>query len=158
MDALDGGIRWIAGVISRRAGPEWRSLAQDAGVLDREIQACYSRPRSVAACAAWAMVSWVAGAGEIWIALYVLGAGASFSRKLIFESVTQGFRTAVFFIPGGLGAQEGGYLFVGSLLGIPGHMAMALAMVRRVRELAVGLPGILAWQVFEGNRLRRALA
>lgn len=150
-----GGIRWIAGMISRMAGSEWQSLAQDAESLDREVKSVYSRGRDLSKCFAWALVSWVAGSGEIWIALHALGSAAGFAQALIFESVSQGFRTAMFFIPGALGVQEGGYVFVAHLLGIPGDMGMALAMIRRVRELAVGIPAIAVWQILEGNRLRR---
>lgn len=150
-----GGIRWIAGMISHVAGAEWQSLAQDAGGLDAEVKSIYARVRDIAACFAWALVSWVAGAGEIWIALHALGSAAGFAEALVFESVSQGFRTAMFFIPGALGVQEGGYVFVAHLLGIPGEMGMALAMIRRVRELAAGIPAIIAWQFIEGNLLRR---
>jgi hypothetical protein len=41
------------------------------------------------------------------------------------------------------------------MLGIPSDVAMALALVRRVRELAWGIPGLLAWQWVEGKRLLR---
>ena len=150
-----GGIHLIATIISRAAGSEWQSLAQDAEALDREVKSVYSRSRDVMSSGVWALISWVAGAGEIWIALYALGGNASFAQALAFESVSQGFRTAMFFIPGALGVQEGGYLFVAGLLGIPGQEAMALAMIRRVRELTVGIPAILVWQFLEVNRLRR---
>lgn len=150
-----GGIRWMAAMIARMAGPEWGALVRNVEELDRRLQAYYSRTWSVIACGLWGFASWTAGAVEVWIALYALGAGGSFGHALIIESVSQGFRTAVFFIPGALGVQEGGYVFVCSLLGIPGQTAMALALIRRVRELAVGVPGIVAWQVFEGKQLRQ---
>ncbi len=152
-----GGIRWIARKISKMVGEGWQSLAYNAEVLDLEIKAVYSRPRDVMICGAWALISWILGAGEIWIAMVALGMKANFIHALIFESMSQGFRTAMFFIPGALGVQEGGYLFVAGLLGIPGHIALALALIRRVRELALGVPGILGWQILEGNRLRHTV-
>jgi hypothetical protein len=42
---------------------------------------------------------------------------------------------------------------VGKLLGISGEAAFALALIARVRELAVGVPGVIAWQLYEGRRL-----
>ena len=33
--------------------------------------------------------------------------------------------------------------------------AFALALIRRVRELVLGLPGLLAWQLVEGGRFLR---
>jgi len=67
-------------------------------------------------------------------------------------------RSAAFAVPGGLGVQEGGYLVVGNLLGIPGEAAFALSLIARVRELALGIPGLVAWQLVEGRRLWRARA
>ena len=64
-------------------------------------------------------------------------------------------RSVAFPVPGGLGVQEGGYLVVGNLLGIPGDAAFALSLIARVRELALGIPGLVAWQVIEGRRLLR---
>ncbi len=65
-------------------------------------------------------------------------------------------RSAVFPVPGALGVQEGGYVLVGSLLGIPGDAAFALSLIARVRELILGIPGLIAWQVIEARRVLRA--
>ena len=43
-------------------------------------------------------------------------------------------------------------MVVGGLLGIPGEKALALALIRRVRELTLGVPGLIVWQVIEGSR------
>src|SRR6266576_2429252 len=72
------------------------------------------------------------------------------------ETLDQTIRSAAFAVPGGLGVQEGGYLFVGNLLGIPGDAAFALSLIARVRELALGIPGLISWQVIEARRLLRA--
>jgi len=95
-------------------------------------------------------------AGEIWIALFALGVSTSFTTALILESVAQAIRGALFLVPGALGVQEGGYLLVGGLLGIHGEAALALSLIRRVRELILGIPGLVAWQLIEGGRLWQA--
>jgi hypothetical protein len=81
---------------------------------------------------------------------------ANFTTPLILESVVQGVRGAMFLVPGALGVQESGYLIVGNLLGIPGETALALSLIRRVRELIVGIPGLVVWQLLEGGRLWRS--
>jgi hypothetical protein len=80
---------------------------------------------------------------------------AGFDKALILESVGQGVRSALFFIPGAIGVHEGGYVFVGGMLGIPGDTAFALALIRRVRELTLGIPGLIVWQLIEGGRMWR---
>jgi hypothetical protein len=54
-----------------------------------------------------------------------------------------------------MGVQEGGYILLGNLLGISGETALALSLVRRVRELATGIPGLIAWQLVEAGRVWR---
>jgi uncharacterized membrane protein YbhN (UPF0104 family) len=56
-------------------------------------------------------------------------------------------------VPGALGAQEGGLVLFGAVIGIPADLALAVALAKRVRELALGLPGLAAWQWVEGRRL-----
>jgi hypothetical protein len=41
----------------------------------------------------------------------------------------------------------------GALLGLPADLALAVSLTKRVRELALGLPGLAAWQWVEGRRL-----
>jgi hypothetical protein len=71
------------------------------------------------------------------------------------ESLGMAARGAGFAIPGSLGVQEAGFILVGSLTGVPAEQAVALSMVKRVRELIFGLAGLGAWQWEEGRRLFR---
>jgi hypothetical protein len=89
----------------------------------------------------------------VWIALHALGLPATFVTALILESVAQGIRDVMFLVPGAVDVQEGGYLVFGGLLGIAAETALALSLIRRVRELALGVPGLIAWQLFEGRHL-----
>jgi hypothetical protein len=47
---------------------------------------------------------------------------------LLLESVGQAIRGAAFAIPGSLGAQEGGYLLLAPLVGLPPDAALALSL------------------------------
>jgi hypothetical protein len=42
-----------------------------------------------------------------------------------------------------LGVQEGGYLLLAPLAGLPPDMALALSLAKRAREIILGLPGLL---------------
>jgi hypothetical protein len=63
------------------------------------------------------------------------------------EAVTEAVRSAAFVVPGALGVQEGGYLVVGAWLGLGPDVALAVSLVKRVREVVLGVPGLLAWQL-----------
>ncbi len=152
-----GMFRFLAKIIARLANsPEWQSLVQGGETLDRTIRTLYARRRAVVMCCVWTIISLVAGSGEIWIALHALDLHATFVNALILQSMVLTIRSAAFAVPGGLGVQEGGYLFVGNLLGIPGDAAFALSLIARVRELALGIPGLIFWQLIEARRLWRA--
>src|SRR5204862_6612119 len=115
-----------------------------------------SRRRGVIGCCAWTPTSLILGSGQIWIALHALGLHATIANSVILQSMVLTIRSAMFPVPGALGVQEGGYVLVGNLLGIPGDAAFALALIARVRELILGIPGLIAWQVIEARRLLRA--
>ena len=151
-----GMFRFLARIVARMASsPEWQSLVQSGETLDRTIRTLYARRRAVVMCCVWTIVSLVGGSGEIWIGLYALNLHATFVNALILQSMVLTIRSAAFAVPGGLGVQEGGYLFVGNLLGIPGDAALALSLIARVRELALGVPGLISWQLIEARRLWR---
>ncbi len=154
-----GIFRFLARIISRLAGSsEWQSLVQGGDTLDRTVRSLYARRSAVFACCACTMVSLVVGSGEIWLALWFLDLPDSFLNALILQSMVLTIRSAAFAVPAGLGVQEGGYLVVGSLLGIPGDGAFALSLVWRAREIGLGIPALITWQVIEARRLWRARA
>jgi uncharacterized membrane protein YbhN (UPF0104 family) len=92
------------------------------------------------------MLGWFLGIAEVWFGLYLLGHPVDIRTALLFESLGQTIRTGAFAVPGALGIQEGGYVLVGSALGIEPGVALALSLARRVRELLLGLPGLAVWQ------------
>ena len=152
-----GMFRFLGLVVARLANSsEWQSLVQSGDTLDQTVRKLYARRSGVVGCCLWTIISLVLGSGEIWIALHALDLRATFINALILQSMVLTIRSAAFAVPGGLGVQEGGYLVVGNLLGIPGDAAFALSLIARVRELALGIPGLISWQIIESRRLWRA--
>lgn len=151
-----GMFRFVSMIITRLVkSPEWSSLVRGGENLDQVVRSVYVRRRSVLACCAWTIGSLVVSCGEIFIALLALGAHATFLNALLLQSMALTIRSAAFPVPGALGVQESGYLFLGNLLGIPGETAFAISLIARFRDLAVGIPGLIAWQLVEGRRLWR---
>lgn len=121
----------------RGVGSAFRNLGRDRQALAR--------------CGGLHMVSWLLGGAEVWLALHVLGKEAGFAESLAIEALGQAIRTAGFVIPGALGVAEGGYVLVCALFGLPPDVAIALALMKRLREVAFGLPALVAWQVLEAR-------
>jgi len=148
---------FLARMIAKIANsPEWQSLVQSGETLDLTVRTLYARRSAVIGCCAWTILSLILNSGEIWIALRALNLSATIMNAVILQSTVLTVRNVAFAIPSGLGVQEGGYVLIGSLLGIDGTTALALSLIARVRELALGIPGIISWQLIEGRRLLRA--
>src|SRR5438034_427396 len=137
---------------------EWQSLVQSGETLDQTIRTLYARRRAVIGCCVSTILSLILNSGEIWIALYALNLHATMVNAIILQSMALTIRSVAFPVPGGLGVQESGYVLVGNLLGIPGDTAFALSLIARVRELVLGIPGLVCWQLIEGRRLLRTRA
>lgn len=143
-------------VLTRFGGHrDWQFLVGGAAALDDAIWCIYRNRGSLLAASFWKLCGWIVGAGEVWLALYFLGSPVSATNALLLESLGQAVRAAAFLIPGGLGVQEGGFLVLGGLLGLGPEVSLALSLTKRVRELLLGLPGLIVWQIAEGRRLWR---
>jgi putative membrane protein len=138
----------------RLAPKSWMAgFAGRAEAIDEAIVATYRRRFALSYSSLLRLVGWAIGAGEVWLATRVLGKPLSVIDSFILESLSTGVRGAAFMVPGALGAQEGGMVLFGALLGLPADLALAVSLTKRVRELALGLPGLAAWQWVEGRRL-----
>jgi putative membrane protein len=130
----------------------WLNLGDVSGLHDRILH-LYGDRRGLLIGAIYHLVTWLLGVGELWLAVHFMGYEVTLVAATIIESLAQAVRSAGFFIPASLGVQEGGYLVFGVLFGLSPEVALALSLVRRVRQLLVGVPALLAWQCYEGRRL-----
>lgn len=138
---------WLA----RRTG--WQAPDGGATLHDAVLRIYRDPPRLWRSGAAH-LGSWLVGTLEIWVALQALGVEAGLAEALVIESLGQMVRSMGFLVPGALGVQEGGYVLVCALFGIPPEQALALSLVRRLRDLLLGLPGLVAWR-WEAARAER---
>lgn len=146
----------VAGLLGRSTGGSaWLKVVAGADALDAELALLYRRRRALARSFAFHFVSWSVGAGEMWLGLYFLGHPISVLEAVMLESLTQAVRSAAFIVPGGLGVQEGSYVLLGGAIGIGAETALALSLIKRVRELAIGIPALIVWKLVEGQRLLR---
>lgn len=117
-----------------------------AGVesVDRAFIEFYgAHPARLFASVAFASLNWALGALELYVILHVVGEPVSFAQAWGIECVVQLVRTATFFIPAGLGTQDGAmYLLTNLLTGNP-VAGVAGAVVRRIRDLSWISVGLL---------------
>ena len=122
---------------------DWSQWVSRAEAIDLSIQQIYRRGGGVAASFLLSLIGWLVGTGEVFLVLQLLGHPASWLDSLLLESLGQAIRGAAFAVPGALGVQEGGYLLLAPLAGLPPDAALALSLAKRAREILLGLPGLM---------------
>jgi putative membrane protein len=150
-----GLFQWLERLPHRLvAHAAWARLPELVG-LHREVQAIYGRPRALIGGFLWHCLGWVAGAGEAWLALWLLNAPLGLSEVLILESLAFALRSAAFAVPAAVGVQEGGYVALGAIFGLGPEIGLALSLLKRAREVLLAVPALLAWKLIEIRAWRR---
>jgi putative membrane protein len=146
-----GVFRLASHFINKIGGEKWQHLIQHGHKLDKAVHAFYGRPWRVFSCGAWSFFSWWIGALEIWLALHFLGHPVPLTTAIALEGMIHAMGSAAFFVPASLGVQEATFLLFGQMLGIPGNVCMATALIRRCRDILIMAPGLILWQIQEGH-------
>jgi putative membrane protein len=120
-----------------------------AAEFSTAVRAVYARTGEFLKALALHLVSAFTRALEIWIVLWMMNAPIGVMDAVMIEGLAGAFRTAAFLLPAGLGVQEGALLVISGWIGVPPTQALALALIKRARELLVGGSGLLAWPVVE---------
>jgi putative membrane protein len=159
--AQRAGILRIVEALARRLHRMFPSLSVDTvRGLHEELMRLQRDRRALLRATGLHLLAWLVGVAETWLILHMMGVQTGglptgLAAATVIESLGMAARSAGFVVPGALGVQEAGFILVCDLFGIGPDSAIALSMVKRVRELVVGLPGLAAWQWAEGRRLLR---
>jgi len=137
---------------------DWSRAAQGAGNVDEAVRHVYARRADFWEGIAWRLLARIVAASEVWLAFQFLGHPIDVVDAIVIESLGQSVRGAAFIVPGALGVQEGGYMLLAAAIGIGPELGLALSLCKRVRELVVGIPGLLAWKLWEAQHLMKARA
>lgn len=128
------------------------ALAQTSAVTS-SLHALYQNPGRLALSTLLHFAAWLLGAVGVWAGLWLAGVHMSMRAIVGLESLVYVARTLTFAAPMGLGVIETAYAVAGPLFGIPSEFAVALSLIKRLRDVAVGLPALVLWQVLESRRL-----
>ncbi|MFO1057644.1 MAG: lysylphosphatidylglycerol synthase domain-containing protein [Dongiaceae bacterium] len=132
----------------------------ETGAVQAGITALHRRHGTLLACLLAHLACWLVSGIETWIALRLMGVEIGLPVALTIDSLLYGMRTLAFIVPNALGVQEGALLLLGGLFGVDASAALALSLIKRARDLVIGVPALLGWQAIEGRRAfgRRGLA
>lgn len=126
--------------------------AASADALADALDAIYrSRPRIALSCAMH-LIGWLASGAGAWIAFRLIGVRVELSAVIAIESLVGAARSAAALVPNALGVQEASYAALAPLFGIGPEFGLAVSLLRRARDIAIGAPVLLISQAEAGRR------
>jgi putative membrane protein len=121
-----------------------------------ELDAIYRRRGAVIASFGLNLAGWIAAGAIAALTLRLMGQPLPLWRVMALESLIFAIRGAAFLIPGAIGVQEAGYLLLAQAMGLDPQAAVALSLVKRARDAAIGLPALIVWQARQIRPTARA--
>jgi glycosyltransferase 2 family protein len=142
-------------ITARLAAPLLRRARQAATGVSVALDEIYRSPLRVALSVALHFGGWIGSGLGVWLGFRLMGSRVDVASVLAIESLVYATRSAAVVIPNALGVQEAAYALLAPLFGVGAELALAMSVLKRARDIALGIPVLLVWHAAEG---RRALA
>ena len=121
--------------------------------LDGAINGFYARDRrALVLSIGMFFMGWLAESLEVYVMLYCIGPPTDVPTAIAIGALAVVIKGGAFFIPGSIGAQEGGYLLLLMAYGYSNLAGITFAILRRVRELVWILIGLVCLAALGGFR------
>jgi putative membrane protein len=128
------------------------SALDHTDAVTSSLQSIYHAHGRVAASLLLHLLSWIASGAGTWIAFRLMGAQVSLPAVIAVDSLVYAVRSIGFAVPNALGVQEAAYAVFAPLLGVGPEIGLAISLIKRGRDIAIGIPVLLFWQALEGHR------
>lgn len=143
--------------LGRRIAGRWFADAQErVEILTAELGLIYGHTLRLTIGFAVHLLGWLCTGVAGWITYHLLGVPIDFDDALAIEALLAAASAVAFLVPVNAGVQEAGYAGLGAIFGVAPELSLAVSLVRRARDLALGVPILLIWQLAEMRRLRIA--
>ncbi|HYS46161.1 MAG TPA: lysylphosphatidylglycerol synthase domain-containing protein, partial [Rhizomicrobium sp.] len=116
------------------------------------IEELYDSRARLAASAALHLVAWIGAGGGTYIAFRLVGGHINLLNAVALEALLSTLRSIAAPVPAAIGVQEWGYAMLAPLFGLPAEMGVAVSLLKRAREIVLGVPALLYWQGVESRR------
>jgi putative membrane protein len=147
--ALQRHSLWLTGKLATR-------VLRGAGAASAAVAATFNdihrSPARIGLSAALHLAGWIASAAGTWIAFRLIGVRVSLLPVVALESLVGAARSAAVFITKALGIQEAAYAVLAPLFGVGAEFGLAVSLLKRARDIALGVPILLIWHAAEGQR------
>ncbi len=145
--------------IGRRIAGNWFADARErVDVVQAELGLIYGHTGKLALGFFVHLIGWVGTGVAGWIAYRALGVPIDFDDALAIEALLSAAAAIAFLVPVNAGVQEAGYAGLGAIFGVPPELSLGVSLLRRARDIVVGVPILMLWQFVEMRRLRLSKA
>ncbi|WP_137391300.1 lysylphosphatidylglycerol synthase domain-containing protein [Rhodoligotrophos defluvii] len=149
--------RWLMHLAARlQRSPRGRLLAGVLAMAQEVEQRIFAfmrqSPERFAGALAGFFLNWLLGAVEVWVVLRLVGHPLDFWDCWVIEAAVVLMRSATFFVPAHIGSLEAATVYVTAALTGSADVGLALALIRRGRELIWSAAGLAigAWYSWRG--------
>jgi glycosyltransferase 2 family protein len=116
------------------------------------IEALYRQPMKLAKASTFHLMAWIASAVWLWVIFRLCGGHVGVMSCIAIESLLAALRAVTVFIPAAIGVQEAGYAALAPVFGMGPEVGLAVSLLKRARDIVLGVPVLLIWQAVEGKR------
>jgi glycosyltransferase 2 family protein len=145
--------RYGHGLTTRLASRLLPGALSHARAVGAALDAIYASRARVMLAAALHLAAWVVSAAGTYLAFRLIGTRIDLASVIAIESLVCAVRSAAVLVPNGLGVQEAAYAVLVPLFGVGAPAGLAVSLLKRARDIAIGVPILLLSQAVEGRRL-----
>jgi putative membrane protein len=116
------------------------------------VDSIYREPARIGLSFVIHLLGWIASAVLTWVTFRMMGAHIDLAAVIAIDSLVYAARSATFVVPNALGVQEAAFAVLASMFGVGPELGLAVSLLKRARDVAIGAPVLLAWQAMEGSR------
>lgn len=142
-------------VFAERMAARFFPQASEGVSFRAAIEQMYDSRTRLAISSAFHLLAWIAAGGGTFIAFRLVGGHIGLLDAMALEALLCTLRSIAAPVPAAIGVQEWGYAVLAPMFGLPAEMGVAVSLLKRAREIVLGVPALLYWQSVEG---RHALA
>jgi glycosyltransferase 2 family protein len=147
--ALQRHSLWLTGKLATRA---LRSVGAASVAVAAALNDMHRSPARIGLSGALHLAAWIASAVGTWIAFRLIGVHVGLLSVLAIESLISAVRSVAVIVPNALGVQEAAYALLAPLFGVAAEFGLAVSLLKRARDIALGVPIVLIWHAVEGRR------
>ena len=133
----------------------WKEFSNNAGDIDARIREIYRSKGKLFSAILLRTFSLAIQTGEVWLACYLLNFPIGLVEAIMLKSLTSTVTEIAFIIPNGYGIQEGAFILVGAILGIPADIALVLSLAIRIKDFIFDPAGLIVLHQIEVKNLQK---